>query len=127
MGPQEDSTRGIRNEERLNANDRMWIAHEEAQRLSWDAHATVHEMEAQALRLQFTETMRRLDELNHAHSQRVARDADFVSNEVYLTERRSTETRLKLVEDWKNRAMGAAVILTLVSGAVGAVIAKALG
>lgn len=122
-----DHERSIRNEERLNANDKMWVEHEEAMRQAWIAHNIVHDMEARALNLQHIEYERRLQELNHAHAQRVARDAEFISNEVYLTERRSTDARLKLVEDWKNKATGAAVILTLVAGAVGAAVAKAFG
>lgn len=39
----------------------------------------------------------------------------------------TADRRVKALEDWKNKAMGAAAILALVSGAIGAVIAKTLG
>lgn len=141
--PEDDHDRGVRNEERLCANDEKWVA-----------HAVVHELEAQALRLQHQEYERRLQDLNHEAARINAANAANVSREVYDAEQkevarraaalaealptyvtreiveaqaRAYDGRVKALEDWRNKATGAAVILTLVAGAVGAAIAKALG
>lgn len=111
-----DHDRGIRNEERLRTNDVKWVA-----------HATIHDLEGQALRLQHVETMRRLDELNHEHARNVERNANFVSLDQYVSDKRASDARLKIQEDWRNKAMGGAVILVLLAGTVGAAIAKAFG
>lgn len=140
---QDDHDRGIRNEERLCQIDQKWIA-----------HAEVHELEAQALRLQHTEYERRLETLNHEAARIAGRDAAFVPREVYDSDYKEVIRRLELataqqggyvtrevydadagslrdkvqlLDNWKNKATGAAVILTLIAGAVGAAIAKALG
>lgn len=165
-GEMADHDRVIRSEERLCQIDTQWVA-----------HATVHELEQRALRLQHEEYERRLDDLNHENARVAANTAQFASREsvegsvreltsriesnaqllagmtpreVYESTQREVQQRAealantvtakpskeehnsladrtKALEDWKNKATGAAVILTLVSGAVGAVIAKALG
>lgn len=61
------------------------------------------------------------------HESLDARVKNIELNQVQLGDVARNADRIKIIEDWKNKAMGAAVILTLISGAVGAVIAKALG
>ena len=51
----------------------------------------------------------------------------YVTRDVFDSVTQARDARLKVVEDWKNKATGAAVILSLISGAIGAAIVKVLG
>lgn len=157
-----DHDRGIRNEERLRANDDRWTAHDEWEAAAWKAHEHIHKKDADALALQLTETLRRLDELNHAHEQAREKERDFVPREThegairelnaavataqaftatslprevfenfikeqYRPDMVARDATLKSLQDWRNKATGATVILTLAAGVIGAAVMKALG
>lgn len=150
----QDAERGIRNEERLNANDARWVAHEEAQRQSWVAHLTVHDLEAKALQHQFALDSEHFAALNHEATRIAADKATYLPRELYEQGQREVMRRSELLASaastfvtrdvfdaeigardatidalvtWKNRATGGFAVLTLVSGAVGAAIVKVLG
>lgn len=56
--------------------------------------------------LQAKEDARRLDELNHAHQQRVERDAEFLSRESYETRHTQLDIRIAALEKQQSRLFG---------------------
>ena len=80
-----------------------------------------------ALSLQATEYERRLETLNHAHqeAQRVAHT--YITLDKWEDNHSTLATRVEVLENWRARATGAAVVLTMFAGAVGAAIVKVFG
>jgi hypothetical protein len=112
----DDHDRAIRSEERLCQIDEKWIA-----------HAQVHDLEARALALQHTEYARRLETLNH-EAQRIATDKlTYLPREVYDADVVTINRRFAVLETFHARAIGFGALLALLSGAVGAAIARAIG
>lgn len=54
-------------------------------------------------------------------------ERNLIGREVFKRENEATDTRLATLEQWRARAGGAAIVLTLVAGAIGAAVMKVLG
>ena len=92
----------------------------------------------EALALQATEYERRLSDLNHAHEQARQKEADYVTRDKYEDSKlaeaealklalQASDARLNALENWRSRTIGAALVLTLLAGALGAAIVRAFG
>lgn len=90
-------------------------------------HDKIHRAEHRADRLVAKELKRRLEVLNHAHEQSVEDRQDFVTAERFDTRTEAVDSRLAALETFRSKALGAAAVLALFAGAVGAIIGKALG
>jgi hypothetical protein len=84
------------------------------------------------------EVLRRLGELNHAHERAEGVAHTYLTIDKYEAIQKAEATalqlalerqdgRLKTLENWRARATGAAVVLTLFAGLIGAAIMKAFG
>lgn len=109
-----------------------------------DVAARVRVLEAlrvadrEALALQAVEYERRLEALNHAHERaaevahsyvtldkyEALRTADAVALNLALTR---ADEKIAVLEKWRAKAVGAASVLTLFAGLIGAAVARVLG
>lgn len=97
-----------------------------------------YEAQENARQLQATEYERRLQALNHAHEQAVEVQHTYVTQDKYEDNKERDAEALKLalerqdgrlnsLENWRSRSVGAAVVMMVFAGVIGAAVAKALG
>lgn len=91
------------------------------------AHDQRHYDEAQAIDQARAAVDLRLEKLNELRSEVLQDRGQFVRRDVYDNDKKGRDLRLQRLESWQARASGAAVILTLIAGLIGAAVMRALG
>jgi ElaB/YqjD/DUF883 family membrane-anchored ribosome-binding protein len=81
----------------------------------------------EALKSQAREYERRLQELNHAHAQQIARNAEYVPRESFDSRNAQIDEWRREVDKWRWISIGAASVTGTVTGIIGALIIRFIG
>ena len=100
---------------------------ERAHNDAWRAHSEKHRLENVAIEQARNAIDLRLEKLNELRSEVIQDRGEYVRRDVHDSQIKGLQDKLDALESFRTKAVGAAAVLTLVSGAVGAAIVKALG
>jgi hypothetical protein len=95
--------------------------------LEFRAHGEKHNLEQEAIKQAREQMELRLGKLNELRSEVIQDRGEYLRRDVFESQFDPLMKRLQLLESFKASAMGAAAVLCLVSGAIGAAILKLFG